>query len=203
MSKTNGTEQRKLLEEPFPPELICSRPGHFGQELSYVEAVHYIRRLNQAYDGEWSFEIVSHRIEENEVIVIGKLIAGGVIKMAFGSSDITRRKDTGEIVCIGDDLKAASTDALKKAASLLGLGLDLYQNGRPEKSNPKKLEPENSPAKKNGRLTSRQLSAILAIGKDQELNREALSEMSRERFGKNLEFIDKTEASDLIQELKN
>ena len=33
---------------------------------------------------------------------------------------------TGKPVSIGDDLKAAATDALKKGASLLGVGLHLY-----------------------------------------------------------------------------
>ena len=45
---TNG-EVRKALEEPFPAEWIKSRPGSFGQDLSYVEAHRYIERLNQAF----------------------------------------------------------------------------------------------------------------------------------------------------------
>jgi hypothetical protein len=42
------------------------------------------------------------------------------------SSQITRKKDSGEVISLGDDLKAAATDALKKAATLLGVGLHLY-----------------------------------------------------------------------------
>jgi hypothetical protein len=39
---------------------------------------------------------------------------------------ITKAKETGEIISLADDLKAAATDALKKAATLLGVGLHLY-----------------------------------------------------------------------------
>jgi hypothetical protein len=58
--------------------------------------------------------------ETDEVIVIGQLNAGGIVKSQFGSSRITRAKETGDIISLADDLKAATTDALKKAATLLG-----------------------------------------------------------------------------------
>jgi hypothetical protein len=38
-------------------------------------------------------------------------------------------------VFLADDLKAAATDALKKAATLLGLGLHLYRNDPPQTGN--------------------------------------------------------------------
>ena len=70
--------------------------------------------------------------ETDEVIVIGQLNAGGIVKSQFGSSRITRAKDTGDIISLADDLKAAATDALKKAATLLGVGLHLYRNELPK-----------------------------------------------------------------------
>jgi hypothetical protein len=66
------------------------------------------------------------------VIVIGQLNAGGIVKSQFGSSRITRAKETGDIISLADDLKAAATDALKKAATLLGVGLHLYRNELPQ-----------------------------------------------------------------------
>ena len=69
--------------------------------------------------------------ETDEVIVIGQLNAGSIVKSQFGSSRITRAKDTGDIISLADDLKAAATDALKKAATLLGVGLHLYRNEFP------------------------------------------------------------------------
>src|SRR5438552_19042939 len=46
--------------------------------------------------------------------------------MQFGVSQLTREKGTGALVSLGDDLKAAATDALKKCATFLGVGLHLY-----------------------------------------------------------------------------
>jgi hypothetical protein len=60
------------------------------------------------------------------------LKAGGIVKSQFGSSRITRAKESGDIISPADDLKAAATDALKKAATLLGVGLHLYRNDRPK-----------------------------------------------------------------------
>ena len=199
---------RELIEQPFAPELVRSRPGSHGQDLKYVEAHEYIRRLNQVFVGAWSFDVVKYEVTQTEVIVLGKLSADGVVKMAFGGSSITRAKESGESVSIADDLKSAATDSLKKAASFLGIGLHLYENGsknatpkNPENGNPAAKGNGTVPKNGNGRLTSRQLDAIMAIGKDHGLDREAIKKLSVERFGKNVEFIGKSEASSLIQEL--
>jgi hypothetical protein len=118
---------RELLEKPFEPDQIKQREGRDGT-LDYVEGHSVIARLNEAFDGRWSFEIVRHDILEdrNEILVVGKLSAEGVVKMQFGASRIERDETTKEIVCLADDLKAAGTDALKKCATFLGVGLHLY-----------------------------------------------------------------------------
>ncbi len=224
---SNGNTARQILEQPFDQGIIKSRPASFGGSLSYVEAHEYIKRLNQAFDGNWSFEIVKHEIGEHEVIVVGKLVADGIIKMAFGGSDIKRKKETGEIICIADDLKAAATDALKKASSFLGLGLHLYGDGgndtAPKNGNGQaKANGGNGNCKSNGngngnggngngthagngndngRLTSRQLNAIFAIGRERGISRDQIKAMTLERFGKNTEFLAKVEASSFIEEL--
>jgi len=118
--------KRDLLEQPFPQSVIKTRRGSFGKSLSYVEGAEYIRRLNDAFDSAWTFEIVEYKQLGKEMMVLGKLTAGSVIKMAFGGSSITTSRDTGELVSQVDDLKSAATDALKKACSLLGIGLHLY-----------------------------------------------------------------------------
>jgi hypothetical protein len=116
---------RELLEKPFDKEQIKQRKGSFGNMLDYVEARAVIQRLNDAFDGNWSFEIISHEQPAGEVIVLGKLTADGISKSQFGSNKITVSKQ-GEIISIGDDLKAAASDCLKKTATLFGVGLHLY-----------------------------------------------------------------------------
>lgn len=117
---------RQILEKPFENHQIKQRRGHGGKMLSYVEGAEYIQRLNEAFEGQWSFEIVDHQILAGEVVVIGKLSAEGIVKTSFGGSSITTSNHTGEAIGLADDLKSAATDALKKASSMLGIGLHLY-----------------------------------------------------------------------------
>ena len=116
---------RALLEKPFGPAQIRQRKGRNGV-LDYVEGHSVIARLNEALDGAWSFEVTHHEVREDEVVVLGKLSAEGIAKMQFGVSQLTREKGGGALVSLGDDLKAAATDALKKCATFLGVGLHLY-----------------------------------------------------------------------------
>jgi len=80
------------------------------------------------------------------VIVLGKLTAENVVKTQFGSSMIIRAKETVEIISFADDLKAAATDALKKAVTLFGVGLHLYNGDTSlhDCSNPPGPENNNS-----------------------------------------------------------
>src|SRR5713101_4810555 len=116
---------RELLERPFAPAQIRQRKGRNGL-LDYVEGHSVIQRLNEALEGQWSFEIVHHEIREEEVLVIGRLTAEGITKMAFGGSQVTRERESGQLVSLGDDLKAAATDSMKKCSTFLGVGLHLY-----------------------------------------------------------------------------
>ena len=137
----------EIIEKEFDKSLIKTRKGRSGISLSYVETPEYIRRLNEIFDYQWSFEIQEERIESGFVIVRGKLTAEGVSKTQYGSSQITTAKQTGEIVSIGDDFKAACSDSLKKCSSLFGIGLHLYDNGNGNGSRSK----DKSDGKDNGR----------------------------------------------------
>jgi len=118
-------EIREILEREFQPSQIKRRRGPSG-ELDYVETADVIRRLNQAFEGEWSFEIVQHQQLFDEMVVLGRLTAGGVSKMQFGNHHVTKAKKDGAMVNIGFDLKAAASDCLKKCATALGVALHLY-----------------------------------------------------------------------------
>src|SRR4029078_4460282 len=117
---------RTLLEKPLAPEQIKRRQGTNGDVLDYIEGCAVIQRLNECFEAEWIFEIQEHRVYDDEVVVLGKLTAQGVAKSQFGKSRITRAKKDNAIISLGDDLKAAATDCLKKCATLFGVGLHLY-----------------------------------------------------------------------------
>ncbi len=220
---------RELLERPFTPEQIRQRKGRNGL-LDYVEGHSVIQRLNEALEGAWSFEIVHHEVREEEVVVIGRLTAGDVVKMAFGGSQVTRERETGALISISDDLKAASTDCLKKCATLLGVGLHLYAEkplpgrgpaarGPAAPSQPAAAprppartstngtrpapggQPSNGHA--NGSITPRQLDAIWKVGRAKGLDPEAVGHMSLRVFNRKPDALTRAEASTLIKELSN
>ena len=135
-SNNNNNERRTIinrdiLERHFEPEQIKQREGHFGKMLGYIEGHAVIQRLNDAFESNWSFSVTEHDILEatGEVLILGQLSAGNIVKSQFGSSRITRNRQTNEMVSLASDLKAAATDALKKCATLLGVGLHLYNRG--------------------------------------------------------------------------
>jgi hypothetical protein len=193
--------KKDILTRPFAPEQIKQRQGQHGKMLNYIETRAVIARLNEGCDA-WAFEIVKHEIVEDEVIVVGKLVADGIIKMAFGGASITRDRE-GHIVDLGDTHKSAASDALKKAASLLGVGLELY--GAAPSASAVAYEKKNAPAMTAAvgeRITTKQLAAIQSVTRKQDIGRDDLVAMLGERFNKGeLHALTKREASSLLSEL--
>lgn len=191
--------KKDILTRAFPPELVKQRQGQGGRMLSYVETHAVIARLNEGCDA-WSFEVVEHQIVGEEVIVIGKLVADGVTKMAFGGSAITRDRD-GRAVSVADDAKSAASDALKKAASLLGVALELY-GVRSTEVVPARVARAPSPESPNDRLTGRQLSAIQSVARHQNIGRSHITTMLEDRFNKTeIGHLSRREASSFLSEL--
>ena len=209
---------REILERPFASDQIKQRHGTNGDVLDYIEGCTVIQRLNECFDAEWIFEIQEHHVYDDEVVVLGKLTAQGVAKSQFGKSRITRAKKDNAIISLGDDLKAAATDCLKKCATLFGVGLHLYfdvpqavpggnghanRNGNGHATNAhadaKAPEVNTVPA---GRLTAKQLSAIFALAKARGWSNKQVREFSQEMFAKLPDFLDKAEASAAIQHLQ-
>jgi DNA-binding MarR family transcriptional regulator len=128
-------KNREVLEKKFSKKEVKSRPGPGGRTILYVETASVIRRLNEAFDGDWSFEIKDKYIDlqNGYVWILGRLVCGGIVKEQFGSKAISYNPD-GSFADLGDDLKAAASDALKKCATLLGVGLYLYEGEESEET---------------------------------------------------------------------
>jgi len=137
-----------VLTRPFSPEQIRQREGRGGTRLDYLETHSVITRLNEAFNGAWSFEVLDFKTMEGEIVVHGKLTAGGQVKAQFGSADIHRTRgedgEKGAPISIGDDLKAAASDSLKKCATLFGVGLHLYDKPQAAQQRPAQ-QPDRRP----------------------------------------------------------
>jgi hypothetical protein len=119
-----------------PRQEIKQRPGKGGKTFNYVEHGWVTERLNAVFQFAWDFEVLEEYKYDDvsngagEVGVKARLTVtfpnGRVIgKTQFGQADIKRDRN-GVALSIIDDYKAAASDALKKCASLLGIGLDVY-----------------------------------------------------------------------------
>jgi len=122
-------ELRTRLSQPFPESYIHQRKGSFGKTLNYLSASAVIERLNECFENDWSFMIITHEVlPTDEVMVHGRLTALGVSKDAFGRGQQAVNRDTGEIVSAADAYKSAVSDCIKRCARLLGVGAYLYSD---------------------------------------------------------------------------
>lgn len=147
------TKAKEVLEVPMPANLIKERDGGGGMKLSYVGGATVIRKLNFAFDNLWDWSVTSFQIipsepkkitkkwnnttrrmdtlavpiiEEQPPIahVVGTLTVPGFgARVGFGSKVVIGGASEQESC-----FKSAATDALKKASTLFGIALELYED---------------------------------------------------------------------------
>lgn len=124
------TKQLNFLLGKTPQKYIYERPAKGGGVWKYVTVFYIIKRLNQMFGWDWDFEIVEEKITDQQVIVKGRLICRignkAITKTQYGRKDIALRKLDKKPLDLGNDCKAAASDALKKCASMIGLASDIY-----------------------------------------------------------------------------
>ena len=108
------------LTKPFPPEALEQRAGANGKMLTYIKTHAVINRLNRACQYRWDWRIIEQHKEGELLICRGELTIPGLgTKAAVGVQEI---RPNGGV----DLWKGASSDALKKSATLFGVGIELY-----------------------------------------------------------------------------
>jgi hypothetical protein len=128
------------LAEPFAPEMERTL-NKGGTRLTYIPVSEVITRLNRVFGvGGWSSQIVSCKRDELDPdyivasVTLSARVAdsddvtgGWVSHDGIGGQKIKRTKN-GDIVDLGDEMKGAVSDALKKAAQQFGIGLYLARD---------------------------------------------------------------------------
>lgn len=131
-----NTAIMQQLSEPFPREMEkILKKG--GASLTYIPVSEVITRLNKVLGvDKWSFEIVScgrDALDPEYIVAHVRMTwysqepLGLITRDGIGGQKIKRTK-TGDIVDLGDEMKGAVSDALKKAAQTLGVGLYLARS---------------------------------------------------------------------------
>lgn len=139
---------KQIINAPIPQSIIRERSGGGNKKLHYLGGSTVIDLLNEAFDYMWDWQtekewvqesipfvntyknneleeqkpvahvrgtLTVHLITENDTLISLK-------KTGYGSKSIMGKQNDQESI-----FKAAGTDALKKAASLLGIGAELYR----------------------------------------------------------------------------
>ena len=139
--KENSLNEHQLAQilKRTPNQYIKKRPAKGGGTWEYVTGGYVRKVLNLMFGWDWDFEILEHTIIGGEAVVKGRLTCRTngkqIVKTQFGNKDIIYKKQTQEEITkgldkiplsIGNDLKAAATDALKKCAAEIGIAADIY-----------------------------------------------------------------------------
>lgn len=209
---SNKKEAIRIIEAPIDKRHIKYRDTGYNKKLAYIGGSTVVRLLNEAFGYTWSFEIINKEIIESlpktvtkwvnrkkvvvknadgspkldpqapYVEILGRLTIPGIgIKEQYGTKIILGGASEQEGAS-----KAAATDALKKCATLVGVGLELYEDEsfetpKPEKkqnqkssynNNPPTQKKEEDPWKGKENETKRlvELKALLGIKDNTDLN---------------------------------
>jgi len=140
-----------------PERYKYSRPAKGGGNWTYIKGSYVRKVLDSVFGFNWTFEIETTLAEAFEVAkMTGSIVVKGTLtgrvksdgewvdisKTQFGRADVkwkmtgtapNKRKVIDEYtgspvpLDIGNDFKSATTDCMKKCASLFGIGADVYE----------------------------------------------------------------------------
>ena len=181
---TAAQKTRDALAEPFPEEQLGSlKKGKAW--LTYVPGAEVIARLNSVLGTEnWDVEDAKVWIDEGfpewvlARVVLTATIEGKVTrKIGYGGQKIKMLNSGDGPVDLGDEFKGAMTDGLKKAATQLGVALDLARKDDAlwfEEQKRLEEDGDDSEEHRNDNpATDDQVEEILAWINDDEVNDDA------------------------------
>ena len=126
------------IKKTTPKKFVEERPGPGGLKLNYVSGGYMRAELERMVGAWWSFE-TELTTPWDAIAGLGQLVVKGrltildpntrtplLAREQFGGTDVKFLKGTKTPVDIGNDLKAAATDAFKKCVSSLGIAADVY-----------------------------------------------------------------------------
>lgn len=129
LSSVLSNRQIARLMQPTPAQHI-GELSKGGTTFKFVSGGYMRRELDVLFGFNWDFEIISSERQGDYIIVQGKLTGRikdtQITKMQFGGAAVKFKKGTQIPLDIGNDYKAAATDALKKCAAEFGICRDIY-----------------------------------------------------------------------------
>lgn len=112
-------EEFKRLAAPF-----AAKDHEFNRGFIYIEETAICARIEEV-DLSWEWKTIEITRESDVAYVVGALTINGVTRYGTGQQVIQRDKEGKESV--GEATKGATTDTMKRAARLFGIGRYLLQ----------------------------------------------------------------------------
>lgn len=143
-TKTISAEMRERLTHPLPPEAI--KPHQSKSFLSSITPIYVTERLNEVFGvGAWRVSV--DKIDRDNKMVVVKVKFSiptyGIEYECYGGNDNAD---------LGDAYKGATTDAITKIASWLGIGAEVFRgeaNKKPSQPKPQSQpQPQAQPTRK-------------------------------------------------------
>ena len=98
------------------------RPGKGGKVQAYVPIENVVKRINEVFSLDWSFEILREGYNDSETFAVVRIhypLEDGSTRYKDGVGGVNYEPSVG----LGNNLKASVSLALVKAASLLGIDM--------------------------------------------------------------------------------
>lgn len=144
--------QKEILEELYKPFELKARVGVGNKTFKYVPSDDIVDRMNQVFMGDWSTEVVSSEVINDQILIRVRVYAKDprntdsktYFHEGYASQLIakyTQGAKTGQIIDVGNSYKSAMSKAIKTAVAKWGVGLYLEKGVVNEESNVGSWEP--------------------------------------------------------------
>lgn len=138
-TKKITNEMRALIDAPLPDEAVSQHPSK--SFLSTIKSIYVTERLNDVF-GVGTWKLTTEPIEREGKMVVVKTTLTipdyGIHYESYGGNDNAD---------LGDAYKGASTDALTKIGSWMGIGADVFK-GKQTGKGKAKFTPTATPIKR-------------------------------------------------------
>lgn len=137
-----NTNQVQKIFNSTPERYKYSRPAKGGGQWTYIKTSYVRRVLDSVFGWNWDFNVETTLGEAFEIAkatkvctvkgtLSGRVKVDGewveISKTQFGRAEVKFKKNSTELLDFGNDMKSATSDCLKKCASLFGIGADVYE----------------------------------------------------------------------------
>ena len=187
----------EILQRPLTVDEVEVRPGPGGRKLTYVAHHTVVERLIEAFGGQYFWEIQDVTLLDASK---GRFMVQGKLTSALGAvCGVAIAEDSRDL---DKAVKSADTDALKRAARLLGVGLELYDPKCPLHDQVKGGK-NQAPNRRGstGLASDAQVSKIFGVAREKNLSRDKLLAGCKRDYRTTPEKLTRAEASEMIEKL--